>query len=313
MNKPIAAILLSTWNGAEYLRPQVDSILNQTIRNFLLIVRDDGSVDGTRAMLDEYVDRDARIIVHHGRNLGAAGSFLDLLRLGRGTAAAYFYADQDDVWQADKLALMTESLRRFDPCKPALYYTAVRLVDANARPLQRQLPFLPPPSFGQAIVQGIAQGCVMALNDSLLNLLAGRLPDPSKLVMHDMWTMMAAAAFGVVAGDPIATVSYRQHGRNVFGGQTGLNLFKTRVRRVLRGEQAGRLAAQAQEFGRMFSDILAAEHRYTLDDFLRAATGPLDVRLSAALSRRYGRFGAVDDLLLRTLLVSGFHRTRNTA
>lgn len=308
LSSAAAAVLLSTWNGAEYLRPQLDSILGQTRSDLILIVRDDGSSDDTLSLLDEYAARDQRVTIHRGRNLGAAGSFMELIRLGQGFAPVLFFADQDDVWATDKVGRMAARIAAFDAARPALYYTAVRLVDAAGQPLARDLPFIRPPRFGEALVQGVAPGCVMAMNAALVDLLADNQPDPRRIVMHDMWAMMAASAFGVVAGDPVKTVDYRQHGRNVIGGQTGLELLRTRIARVLRPKHPGLLAVQAAEFRRVFGDQLSREHRATLDSFIAAATADLPHRLAAARSPRFGRIDRLDDLILRALLVGGLHR-----
>lgn len=305
---PKAAILMATYNGELYLREQLDSILNQTLQDIRLIVRDDGSRDGTLAVLQEYAARDSRVTVHACANVGAIASFLDLLRLGRGAAPVFFFSDQDDIWKPEKLEVMTRRVESFDPARPGLYFTSVRLVDAAGIPLDRQLPFFPAPRFGQALVQGVAQGCVMAFNAALLDLLADRLPDPGKIVMHDMWTMIVAAAMGRVEGDPLPFVDYRQHGRNVFGGQTGWAHFRTRLTRVLKGTFAGRLADQAGEFERLFGDGLSPADAATLRSFLAAAGAPLPRRAAAVLSPSFGRFSRTDDLLMRLLLLWGFHR-----
>ncbi len=307
---PAAAILLSTYNGERFLAEQLDTILNQSLREITLIVRDDGSSDGTLAILSRYASRDSRVIVHGGRNIGVVESFLELVRLGCDcTAPVFFFADQDDIWHPDKLATMTATLAVDDTGWPSLHYCAVRLVDAKGVPLARELPFYPAPRFGQSIAQGIAQGCTMAFNAALAHLIASRRPDPQQLVMHDMWTMMIAAAFGSVTCEPTRLVDYRQHGNNVLGGQTGLDLLHTRVRRLLRRKNAGKLASQAREFRRLFGDILAPGHLRTLDDFIEAATGPLSRRAVAVWSRRFGRFGVTEDAMLRLLLVAGVQRT----
>ena len=50
-------ILMATYNGEKYLREQIDSILNQTYKDWRLLVRDDGSTDRTVAIINEYVSR----------------------------------------------------------------------------------------------------------------------------------------------------------------------------------------------------------------------------------------------------------------
>ena len=50
----MVAILMSTYNGQEYLKEQIDSILSQTYGEFVLYIRDDGSKDGTKEIIKSY-------------------------------------------------------------------------------------------------------------------------------------------------------------------------------------------------------------------------------------------------------------------
>lgn len=64
-------ILLATYNGEQYLREQLDSIMCQTYSNFRLLISDDCSSDSTKEILEEYVEKDKRIIVFsQEKNLG---------------------------------------------------------------------------------------------------------------------------------------------------------------------------------------------------------------------------------------------------
>lgn len=75
-----AAVLMSTYNGARFIREQLDSILDQTGEFELdLWVRDDGSTDGTKDILNDYESR-GLLRWYTGENLGPAQSFLDLVR-----------------------------------------------------------------------------------------------------------------------------------------------------------------------------------------------------------------------------------------
>ena len=71
-------ILMSTYNGEKYLKTQIDSLLAQKNVNVSIVVRDDGSTDGTVSILNEYKNRNA-LEWYSGKNMGPAGSFLDLI------------------------------------------------------------------------------------------------------------------------------------------------------------------------------------------------------------------------------------------
>src|SRR5437870_3906176 len=99
-------VLMSTYNGEEFLRPQLDSILAQDFPEIKLIVRDDGSKDSTKAILNEYAERDDRIVIITD-TLGNLGAFASFMKLVEASTAPYFmFADQDDVWLPEKASTM---------------------------------------------------------------------------------------------------------------------------------------------------------------------------------------------------------------
>jgi len=111
MAEPLVAILLSTYNGERFLSEQLDSLLAQTHRNTRIVVRDDGSSDGTRAMLERYRQAHTNIQITYGENLGSIASFFWLIDHAPQDAAYFCFCDQDDVWEADKI---TRGVRALD-------------------------------------------------------------------------------------------------------------------------------------------------------------------------------------------------------
>ena len=99
-------ILLATYNGEKFLREQLDSILNQTYKNFNLIISDDGSEDKTLQILKEYQEKDNRVIVYnHKKNLGVISNFEFLLE--KVNSKYFMFSDQDDVWNNTKIGSVT--------------------------------------------------------------------------------------------------------------------------------------------------------------------------------------------------------------
>ena len=72
-------IILSTYNGASYLHQQLDSILKQSIKDFILLIRDDGSTDKTLEILNEYAEQYKNIKLIKGKNIGVVASFFELV------------------------------------------------------------------------------------------------------------------------------------------------------------------------------------------------------------------------------------------
>ena len=100
----MVAILMSTYNGERYLREQIDSLLNQTYKDWKLYIRDDKSTDGTVSIIEGYVRVYPDQIVYKSDgfgNLGAGCSFMQLL--SSIDSDYYMFCDQDDVWMEDKI------------------------------------------------------------------------------------------------------------------------------------------------------------------------------------------------------------------
>ncbi|HEX5386101.1 MAG TPA: glycosyltransferase family 2 protein [Gemmatimonadales bacterium] len=285
-------ILLSTYNGAAFLRPQLDSLVAQTEPDWVLLVRDDGSRDGTPSLLAEAAAADSRVRVvtdHVPGNVGPAGSFGVLLERGVALGGRRFLlADQDDVWHRDKVARQLAALagaeRELGSETPILVHSDLRVVDAELRP--RHPSFLRYQGLRQPsadplrtlLAQNFVTACAAAFNRPLALLAA---PFPESAVMHDWWIALCAAAAGELRFEPDALVDYRQHGRNTVGapGQWGLavraasdavNWWSARLA-IFRGgiRQAAALEARLTERGSGRADARALVREYA-----RAFDGP---------------------------------------
>jgi rhamnosyltransferase len=217
-------IALATYDGAAYLVEQIESIRSQTFTAWTLLIRDDGSRDSTRLILDHYalIDRRIEIVQDTAERLGAAGNFsrLATLALERG-ASAVFFADQDDVWFPDKMARTLERLHiaeeRLGAEQPILVHTDLRLIDGGGQLIDRSfMEFQRIHDSGRRalttlLVQNYVTGCAMIVNRPLLRF---GLPVPAEALMHDWWLALCAAACGSIEFVPAATVAYRRHGSN---------------------------------------------------------------------------------------------------
>ena len=100
MNESRIAILMATYNGAVYLRAQLDSLMSQTRRDWTLYVQDDFSTDSTLDIIREYQQRYDNIrLLEHTSQLGPMKNFMSMLE--QVEADYYLFCDQDDVCVAD--------------------------------------------------------------------------------------------------------------------------------------------------------------------------------------------------------------------
>jgi hypothetical protein len=217
------AILLSTYNGERYLSAQLESLLAQTFEEWTLYWRDDGSSDGTVAIIEEFArtagqGRVVQLQVTDAR-LRPTASFLSLLRavtdrLAEGDMVAF--ADQDDVWLPEKLARGVDSLRGVANEVPAIYCARQILVDETLRRIGVSGPLHRPAGFPAALTQNVTTGCTVLLNQRAVTLVAGSRPPGASL--HDWWCyLVVTAAGGALLHDDEPTVLYRQHTGNMVG------------------------------------------------------------------------------------------------
>ena len=214
-------VLLSTFNAGGFLSQQLESVWAQDYPDVSVVVRDDGSADGTVEQIEGHLSgrTNARFIV--GEHLGAGRSFLALLSAIGPEARYAAFCDQDDVWLPEKLARGIAALRSVPASRPALYCARRILVDSQLRRTGEPGPLRHKPGFPSALTQNVAPGCTMILNRAAADLILAT--EPPDTVWHDWWCYVAvAAAGGAIIVDPAATVLYRQHGANCTGEAQGV-------------------------------------------------------------------------------------------
>ena len=222
------AVLLATFNGGLYLKEQINSIISQDYSNWRLYIRDDGSTDNTLKVIDEFVAKDARIVLINDEygNLGAAHNFEQLIKYTLNSEEMYFcFSDQDDVWLSNKLrkstALVNNS-RVKDAELPLLIYSDMEVVDANLKRIS--LSFMDYQGLYHAasnpvhvlLTQNFVTGCTMLLNRRLLDF---AFPVPKEALMHDWWLALCAVVFGQIDYIDESLLKYRQHGNNEVGAK----------------------------------------------------------------------------------------------
>jgi glycosyltransferase involved in cell wall biosynthesis len=242
--QPVIHVLLATYNGAAYLRQQWASIEAQQGVAVVLHVADDGSADGTVAMLRELAAHAAGAVrevrwMQAPPRRSATRSFLMLMEhaVREAPDARWFaYCDQDDVWLPGKLAAAHAVLTAHgDSALPALYGGRTLAVDAQDREGGLSPLFVRPPSFRNAVAQNIMGGNTMLMNRAAARLVS----DSARLdvVTHDWFTyQLVSGAGGTIHYDPRPFVRYRQHGGNVIGSNLGWRARWDRLLRMLRGE-----------------------------------------------------------------------------
>lgn len=236
------AILMSTYNGEQYLEEQIESILNQTYRECTLYIRDDGSKDHTADIIRKYAKNNQNIVFlnnKYRRNVGVFNSFMELLQ--KVDARYYFFCDQDDVWCKNKVEISLSLLKENEP-GPVCVFTDAEIVNKDLQPIRKMYAGNVWTDFFQLAFANCVTGCTMAFNDDLKGLIDFK-HGLNNIYMHDWWLALLASHFGRLVYLNQPTLLYRQHGNNVVGGNK-----KNTIRHVI------------HRFGHMRGERLNVEH-----------------------------------------------------
>ena len=267
----------------------LDSLLAQDHGSVEILVRDDGSTDGTIEIL-----RSRGLEAERGEHLGFVRSFAALL--ARADADYVAFCDQDDVWLPDKLSRAVARLA--GASGPALYCGRLAVVDERLEPVA--LSPLPRRglSFANALVESQAAGCTIVLNRAGRALLR---EFPAEVVSHDWWTYLVVSAFGEPLFDEQPAILFRKHSGQAFG--IGVGAAGTWRAKLAQARRPGALE-QVRAFAREYGDRLGEEERRVLERFL-GAQDRFGSRLSYAVRPDVYRQSTRDQWLLRAKLVLG--------
>ncbi len=291
-------VLLSSYNGERYLREQIDSILNQKEVNVSLLVRDDGSSDGTVEILKLYSDKYENVKFISGKNVGVVASFFELFKLSDNDADYFALSDQDDVWDLDKLVTACKFLEKTDDKKPAMYSCEALVTDGKMKPLPEKMQIRPKnvrADYRNALIENISRGGGIVVNNSLMEYL--RIKLPSDVYMHDWWIYLVASCFGDVYHDEKTHYSYRQHSGNVLGAAPG-GLSKL-VRRLRQSkENKGHILRQTKSFASVYD--IPAEKMDSTNVILKYRES-IKWRIKGIFGKLLFRQNKVDDIIFRLM------------
>lgn len=266
-------IIVSTYNGENYVREQLDSLLAQEHVDTSILVRDDGSTDRTVSILREYAKKfpNVRLLDERfGENLKPAHSFAFLLERAcklYPDVPYFFFSDQDDYWLPFKCYCAVTKLQgKID--EPALYFSKKKLVDANLKPLEKSDVIKVKNNFWDYFDKSNVSGCTMCLTRPLAELLENddfyRRP-----FLHDNYIYRLCLSAGIpVLYDPKETIFYRQHGKNVVGA-VRRNVFSG-IRKLTDRNRVHVVRQMSGYIIRKHDDILVKKNSDVLKLFLRS-------------------------------------------
>jgi glycosyltransferase involved in cell wall biosynthesis len=216
------SVSMITFQGASYLKAQMDSILGQSIPVQEIIVCDDGSTDGTREILATYAASHPQIQLHFNKkNLGTVANMQQCLR--KSTGDLIFLADQDDVWIPTKVE-KTLTFFRENPEADAVFSNADIIDEVGETQFGMTLWDIIGFPYGQVDltdfemrVDNVVTGAGLAFkrNQELLEKDIPQIPG----LLHDGWIGLYFAAKNTLKANPEKLFQYRSHANQQVGGK----------------------------------------------------------------------------------------------
>lgn len=238
MSKPVVDILLATYNGEKYIEELLESICEQTYKEWHLLIQDDCSKDRTREFLINFRNKciskgmdpkKIEILNNEHRYGSAKANFINMLSHCR--SDYIMFCDQDDVWHTDKvektLKYIKKIEKKYSKGMPALVHTDLRVVDQHLNPLSESffsyMNLWKNADINRLLIQNNITGCTVMINRSLCNYLK-KVQDSSYILMHDHFAGLIAGVFGHIGFLDLPTIDYRQHDHNSVGAADARSL-----------------------------------------------------------------------------------------
>jgi len=205
------SIAMCTYNGARFIKEQIDSIIVQTYHDFELIITDDGSIDDTIEIIKEYQKKDERIKLYQNeKNLGFVKNFEKAISLCNGEYIAL--ADQDDIWKKNKLEVFLSEIK-----ENVLIYSDAILIDEHSNKIGKELirpvNHLVSGKCNKAfLLSNCVSGNTLMFKRELLEYI---LPIPKNMSFHDIWIAFVASTYGTITYTEESMTYYRRYSEQV--------------------------------------------------------------------------------------------------
>ena len=204
MSSPLISIVLCCYNGEDFIKEQIDSLVNQTYPNLEIIISDDASSDSTFQIIEGYkTDRRVKLF-SQSHNLGPSKNFEFAVRQSSGEFIAF--SDQDDIWLPEKIEKLHGAIG-----DSFLIYCDSELVNEAGEKLNKKISELRNMYTGSGtmgfVFSNIVWGHAMMIDRKLLEFV---LPIPAG-IPHDIWIAFKATALTGIKYLDLPLTLYRQH------------------------------------------------------------------------------------------------------
>lgn len=295
-------VLMSTYNGEKYIEKQIDSILHQEKIEISLLIRDDGSKDKTIEILKGYeLKYPEKVRIIEGENKGIHKSFAELMDVAE-VHDFIAFADQDDVWDSDKLVIAVSKLVGE---KADFYSSASRLVDDSLNDLGKTTANIRHNNHymmtKSAVLTPGTQGCTIVLSKKFFELLRNKgIPD---YYGHDTWLTVVAYYLVKCIYDESAHMAYRQHDNSWTGNRKHRFMQLVREFRLLiKGMSRYRMLAQ--DIVEKYGDCLEKNDKKVLD-ILALNHRSAKQKSELIFDMQFGKYGVVRNIIFKFFILVG--------
>ena len=301
-------ILMSTYNGQQFLAEQIRSIQEQSYTDWTLFIRDDGSSDNTKEILKDFERQDSRIHIidsDKSDNLGVIKSFHKLVNHDR--ADYYFFSDQDDVWLPNKLELSLKEAQNYLADLPLMVYMDLKVVNQDLKIMTESMVKSQSHHANTELVQELTENTVTGGVAMINHALAEMWQETDDILMHDWYLALLASAFGNLVFIDQPGELYRQHSDNVLGARTLSKRFKKWIRPHILFAVYWDLIKNSQKQARHLLQMpLSQSNRELIEAFVTIMDKPMLERFR--ILRKYGlrKNKAFHTLVFTTLIVTKF-------
>ena len=301
-------ILMSTYNGQQFLAEQIRSIQDQSYTDWTLFIRDDGSSDNTKEILKDFEHQDSRIhLIDNDKsdNLGVIKSFHKLVNHDR--ADYYFFSDQDDVWLPNKLELSLKEAQNYLADLPLMVYMDLKVVNQDLKIMTESMVKSQSHHANTELVQELTENTVTGGVAMINHALAEMWQETDDILMHDWYLALLASAFGNLVFIDQPGELYRQHSDNVLGARTLSKRFKKWIRPHILFAVYWDLIKNSQKQARHLLQMpLSQSNRELIEAFVTIMDKSMLERFR--ILRKYGlrKNKAFHTLVFTTLIVTKF-------
>ena len=301
-------ILMSTYNGQQFLAEQIRSIQEQSYTDWTLFIRDDGSSDNTKEILKDFEHQDSRIHLidsDKSDNLGVIKSFHKLVNHDR--ADYYFFSDQDDVWLPNKLELSLKEAQNYLADLPLMVYMDLKVVNQDLEIMTESMVKSQSHHANTELVQELTENTVTGGVAMINHALAEMWQETDDILMHDWYLALLASAFGNLVFIDQPGELYRQHSDNVLGARTLSKRFKKWIRpHILFAVYWDLIKNSQKQASHLLQMPLSQSNRELIEAFVTIMDKPMLERFR--ILRKYGlrKNKAFHTLVFTTLIVTKF-------